>query len=319
MEKVFLTEKIHPSAVKLLESNHVAVVMNNNVDTIASQVEDAKVIITRLERITPEIINATMQLKAIIRHGVGIDNIDLSAATSKGIIVCSVLGANTISVVEHVLTTIGILSKQILFYDHAIRNSGYRDARSKIIGSDLQDKVLGLIGLGRIGTQIALRSKSAFGMKVIAYDPYVREEIDGITITKEIDKVLREADYLTLHVPLMDSTRGLIGKSELRNMKSNAYLINTSRGEVVKEEDLIEALASNVIAGAALDVFNTEPLPDNHPFTKMRNVILTPHIAGVTEDSIKRLSIESANIAIDVLNDRKPQGIANPEVLAKKE
>ncbi len=300
--------------MKLFEEYGVEVHISDSSRPTAEQICDAEVVITRLKRIDADIIHAGRNLRGIIRHGVGVDNIDVKAATALSIPVYAVPGANTISVVEHIVTVVGLLAKQVLRYDTMIRDAGYPKARAQIIGRDLAGRTLGLIGLGRIGLEVAKRCQLAYDMKILAFDPFTRDVPNYVEKADEMALVFKRADFISLHIPLNDETRGIVGQSQLALMKKGAYLINTSRGEVVNEDALIKALTSGIISGAALDVFSEEPLPSDSPLIGFDNVILTPHVAGVTEDSVERLSVGAVNIALGILNGVTPEKPVNPEV-----
>jgi D-3-phosphoglycerate dehydrogenase len=183
------------------------------------------------------------------------------------------------------------------------------------MGTDLEGKVLGLIGMGNIGSAVAIRAK-AFGMKVIAYDPYLEKDRAKLLDVElvDLDTLLKNSDFVSIHAPLTPETRGMIGEQELKKMKRTAYLINTSRGPIVKESALYEALKNRWIAGAALDVYEKEPPDRDNPLFKLDNVVLTPHIAWYTEEALKRLKRSVAEEAIRILNGMPPKNLVNKEV-----
>jgi D-3-phosphoglycerate dehydrogenase len=263
-----------------------------------------------------EIIEAADALRVIGRHGVGVDNIDLKAATEKGIVVVNTPNANATSVAEHTVTVIGALAKRTVVYDRATRE-GRWEIRNSYKAVDLDGKTLGLVGIGRIGSMVAGRVAVAYNMKVIAYDPYVTPEKArefGVTPCAQMDDVFRQADVVSLHTPLTPETRGFVNEAKLRLMKPTAFLINFSRGEVVNEKALCEALKSGVIAGAAIDVYDPEPPLKDNPLFALENILLSPHSAALTQECVIRMATGAAEGVVDVLSGKRPQFVVNPEV-----
>jgi len=268
---------------------------------------------------TRESIEAAHALRVIGRHGVGVDNIDLQAATEKGIVVVNTPLANATSVAEHTILVIGALAKRMRVMDRAVRE-GRWEVRNEYKAVDLEGKVLGLVGLGRVGTLVAKKAAEAFNMKVLAFDPYIAPESArslGIELCSNAEEIFRRADVVSLHTPLTPETRGLANATRLRMMKPGALLINFSRGEVVDENALYEALTKGVIAGAALDVFDPEPPKKDNPLFGLDSVILSPHSAALTQECVIRMATGAAEGVVDVLSGRKPSFVVNPEVLKK--
>ncbi len=262
-------------------------------------------------RVTAAVIEAGKRLQAIGRAGVGVDNIDVEAATRRGIIVVNTPTANTIAAAEHTIAMMLALARQIPAADASLREG--RWDRKRFIGVEVRNKTLGVIGLGRIGTEVAKRAQG-LAMEVIAYDPFVSAEHAsrfGIQFTTDLDEVLRRADFVTLHTPLTETTRGLIGERELALMKPTARLINCARGGLIDEEALLRALDEGRLAGAALDVFAQEPPPPDHPLLRHPKVVLTPHLGGSTREAQASVAEEIAQQILAVLEGRLPHHAVN--------
>ncbi|GMO64109.1 MAG: hypothetical protein Nk1A_0170 [Endomicrobiia bacterium] len=249
-------------------------------------------------KVTAEIIEAAGRLKFIGRAGTGVDNIDKAVATKKGIVIANVPGGNTISAVEH---TIGLMLSLARNIPEAYRSLKDRKwDRKNFVGTELFGKTLGLIGLGRIGIEVAKRM-NAFGMKVIAYDPFVNSDFaksNRIEIKKSINEVYREADYISIHSSLNDSTRGMINTAAIEKMKDGVRIINCARGPIINEKDLCCAVKSGKVKGVALDVFSKEP-PEDWAIIEMKNVIVTPHLAASTEEAQIRIAQEMSEVIVD--------------------
>lgn len=249
-------------------------------------------VVRLVEMIDRDMLAASRELKIVAKHGVGTNDIDVAAAKALGIPVIMATGANAHSVAEHALGLILALAKDFLRQDGHIRN-GLWD-KKLYAGRELRGQRLGLVGFGLIG-QILAHMVAPIGIQVAAYDPFAPEEAfaGGVSRATSLDALLADSDVVSLHCPLTDGTRGLIGAREIALMKPTAYLVNTARGEVVDEPALISALQSGRIAGAGLDSFAEEP-PVASPLWQLPNVILTPHVAGVTEDARRVVSIMTA-------------------------
>jgi D-3-phosphoglycerate dehydrogenase len=268
-------------------------------------------------QVTEEVIAAAARLRVIGRAGTGVDNIDLPAATRKGIVVVNAPYGNTVAVAEHTLAMLLALVRRIPFADAALRQ-GHWD-KGCYQGVQVRGKVLGLIGLGRVGTAVARRALG-LEMKVIAYDPFVTPERAAQLGVQWVpfDDLLRSADFVSLHLPGHEQNRGLIGARELALMKPTAYLINCARGNLVDEEALCQALEEGRLAGAALDVFAQEPLLNNRLLRSDR-VILTPHVAGSTVEAQRDTAVEVAEQVLEVLAGRMPRYPVNAPALAGEE
>jgi len=252
------------------------------------------------------------RLKAVAKMGVGLDTVDIKAASNHNAIVFNTPGANNQAVADHTFGLILSLARKIVFCDQSLRNKRWE--HTKIMGIEIWQKTIGLIGLGAIGRCVALRAKG-FQMKVVAYDPFWPEEFAGEHGVEkmEIVDLLKVSDIVSLHLPLTAENRGMINKKTLQSMKPTALLINAARGEIVKEKDLYNALKDNVIAGAGLDVFENEP-PTNSPLLTLDNVVMTPHIAAFTHDAMNNMCTGIADQLIEYAKGNKPAHIVNPEV-----
>lgn len=321
--RILLPQPIEDEALKLLKDSGIEIVLSPDAkpETVLSLMKGVQGIILRTGiKMTRELMSHGDDLWVISRTGAGVDNVDVSAATEMGILVTSVPGANTKTVVEHALAMILALFKQIPLMDQEVRR-GHFGIRYQNIPRDLNRKTLGLVGLGKIGSELARICHQAFDMVILAHDPYLsteaRSAFKGWVQFLNLENLFRQSDIISLHLPLLPSTERMIGSKELSWMKPDAFLVNTSRGGVIDEEALIQCLKEKKIAGAGLDVFFREPLEMDHPFKTLDNVILTPHTAALTRECVIRLATESVQTAIKVLQGEKPedQNIVNPEVL----
>lgn len=258
------------------------------------------VLVRSATRISADALAKTERLKVIGRAGVGVDTIDVAAATAKGIPVLNAPAGNTTSAAELTFALLMALARRIPAADRSMKAGEWN--RSTLAGTELCGKTIGLVGAGRVGGEVAGQAR-AFNMRVLVYDPYLTDEqAERLGITRvELDEALGQADFLSFHVPLTDATRGLIGARELSLMKPGAMLVNVARGEVVDEEALFDALAQGHLGGAALDVFAEEPLPDDHPLRTLDNVILTPHLGASTGEAQRSVAQEIAEGVRDAL------------------
>jgi D-3-phosphoglycerate dehydrogenase len=260
------------------------------------------VLVRSATKITRESLALADRLKVIGRAGVGVDTIDVDAATERGIAVLTAPAGNTISAAELTFALILALARRVPAADRSMR-AGQWDRKS-FNGTEVHGKTLGLLGAGRIGSEVARRSR-AFGMRVLAYDPFLTEERArsiGLELAP-LDEIVREADIVSVHVPLSDATTNLIGEAQLAQMKSSAFLVNVARGGVVDERALYRALTERRIAGAALDVFGQEPLPADDPLRSLDNVVLTPHLGASTTEAQQNVALEIADAVRAALLD----------------
>lgn len=305
--KVLITEEIDDEGKDYLKKFGYEIKMATDISekTLIEQVKDCDAILVRMANITSKVINAGEKLKVISKFGVGVDNIDVEAATRRGIRVTNSPESNTNTVAEYTIGLIISLAKKFFTYDRELRARNFQIREN--LGMDLKGKVLGIIGAGNIGRLVALKASVGFGMKIIEFKRNITdmESSEDIKITNKLDYVLQNSDFVSLHVPLNDATRKMIGKREFELMKSGAFLINTARGEVVDNEALIEALKNKRIAGAAVDVYEGEVPSMEDPIFKLDNVILTPHTAAHTVESMKRMSLHPAIGIQEVLSGKE--------------
>lgn len=317
-KKILIVQAIHQRGMQVFdESFDVRVASDPSEATVIKEIKGVEGVVVRMAPFTRKIIEAADSLKVIGRHGVGLDTIDVQAATEKGIVVTNTPNANATSVAEHTLTAIGALAKRVVVYDHAIRNRRW-ELRNSYGAIDLDGRTLGLVGIGRIGSMVARRAAAAYNMKAIAFDPYVTPEKAremGVTLMSAMDDVFRQADVVSLHTTLTPETRRLVSADRLRLMKPTAFLVNFSRGEVIDEKALYDALKAGVIAGAAIDVYDPEPPLDDNPLFELDNILLSPHSAALTGECVIRMATGAAEGVVDVLSGRRPQFVVNPEVL----
>jgi D-3-phosphoglycerate dehydrogenase / 2-oxoglutarate reductase len=273
---------------------------------------DADGIITQYGAFSPRVLRALRRCRVIARYGVGVDTIDLAAATDHGIIVTFVPDYSTDEVSNHAAALILALHRRVLPLDREVR-AGHWDFRVAAPIQRLASQTLGIVGLGRIGSALAAKMR-AFGLTVIAADPYRTDWPEWVRRVP-LEELLQAADIVSLHCPLTAETRHLISTTALQKMKPTAILVNTSRGGVVDTEAVLQALRQPWIAGAALDVQEAEPMPATHPLAGMDNVILTPHAAWYSEDSILECKRKTALAVRRVLEGQIPAAVANPDVL----
>jgi D-3-phosphoglycerate dehydrogenase len=250
-------------------------------------------------KVTADVIEAAKKLKAIVRAGVGVDNIDVDAATKRGIIVMNAPTGNTVSTAELTFSLLLALARNVPRAGRSLRGGKWE--RKKFLGVELYDKILGIIGMGRVGAEVAKRAQ-AFGMHILAYDPLLTEA-RAKTLDVEfssLDDVIERADYITLHAPLTADTHHLLGAKEFARMKKGVRVINCARGGLVDEAALAEAIKSGRIAGAALDVYEQEPPRDN-PLFEMDEVVLTPHLGASTSEAQQNVAVEAARQLVDAL------------------
>lgn len=293
--KVLVTEPINEIGIKYLEERGYDVVHGHGIarDVLFKEAAGCDGILTRNANISEELMAKNPQLKVVSMHGVGVDKIDVEAATRLGVQVTNAPGSNKLSVAEFTIGLVIALARNILYYDDELRRGNW--ASRQTLGIDLEGKTLGIVGMGNIGGLVAKKA-AALGMKVIGYSrrAKVGDIKDGAVMTNDLDKVVSSADFLSIHVPSVPSTAKIIGRHEIESMKKGAFLINTARGEVVDNDALVEALESGHLAGAAVDVFVGEiPAADNK-LLHMKNVIVTPHAASFAIESTQRMALFAA-------------------------
>jgi D-3-phosphoglycerate dehydrogenase len=320
MAKVLVVQAFHEEGMKLLEARGDVTIeiVDGGLEELAERIVDADGVTMRTSLLPGEVIERAGRLKVVSRHGVGCDNIDVAALTRRGIPLAIAADANATAVAEHTLFFMLALAKQGLRYDRATR-AGEWAVRNSLEAVDLLGRRVLVMGFGRIGREVAKRC-AAFGMTVSVYDPYVQAnviEADGeYRSVPDFQAVLPETDVLTVHVPLGAESRGLIGSAELAALPAHAFVINAARGGIVDETALHDALTSGKIAGAALDVFEEEPPPEDHPLFALDNVILSPHSAGLSKEAAIRMAISTARNALAGIDGKlDPSMVVNREVL----
>lgn len=320
MFKVYITRQISEDGIKKLKDKGYEVIVNLE-DRVLNPVElktallgqnyDA-VLCLLTDKITEEIMEAAgSQVKIFANYAVGYDNIDMAAAQKRGIAVSNTPGVLTETVAEFTIGLIFAITKRIVEADEFIRRGQFQGwAPMLFLGSDLKEKTLGIVGLGRIGVEVARRMQDGFDMKIVYYDINRNEELENRFHLEyqDLETLLKSADIVSIHTPFLPATRHLIGKKELAMMKSTAYLVNTSRGAVIDEVALMEALENKTIRGVALDVFENEPAL-TPGLAELDNIIITPHIASASEETRGKMSEMAAENIVAVLEGRTPPNL----------
>jgi len=314
MIKVLVSDALSQEGLKVFkDSKELTVDVKTDLkpEDLKEIIKDYDALVVRsATKVTKDIIASAKKLKVIGRAGVGLDNVDLEAATQKGIIVMNTPAGNTISTAEHTFSMILALSRNIAQANSSMKKGEWK--RSKFMGVELYNKVLGIVGFGRIGSEVAKRALS-FGMKVFAYDPFLSKQVAesiGVEIA-ELKKVLEASDYITVHTPLTDETRHMISDKEFGIMKKGVRIINCARGGIIDELALARALKEGKVGGAAMDVFESEPLSIESELLKFENVVTTPHLGASTEEAQINVAIEVAEIVRDALLGRGIRNAAN--------
>jgi D-3-phosphoglycerate dehydrogenase len=323
MFKILVADPISDTGIGVFKSNngHFQIDARSklSLDDLKKAVSDVDAVIVRSEtRITADVLAAGKNIKIVGRAGVGVDNIDVAAASRQGVLVVNVPGGNTISAAEHTLALLLALSRNIPAANDSLRRGEWN--RSKFTGTELQGKTLGLIGLGRIGREVAKRAQS-FGMKILGYDPYASEDYaKAFNITLEsLENIYKEADYLTVHVPLNETTKHMFNAKTLAKLKAGVRIINCARGGIIDEKALEEAIQSGHVRGAALDVFEEEPPAKDHPLFKLPQVIVTPHLGAATEEAQVKVAQELAETIRDFFLQGSVRNAVNLPAMAAED
>jgi D-3-phosphoglycerate dehydrogenase len=320
---VLLNPMLHRAGQGWLEARaEIAVVAGDAPEEhFASALASAEAVIVRLPaRITKEVIALAPRLRVIATAGAGVDHIDVAAATEAGIPVVNNVGIGQNPVAEHAVGLMLALARRIVAGDSGLRRHGWA-SRDRLLardpGTELSGKTVGIVGFGFIGQRVAAICNAAFGSRVLAYDPFLG---DGVFVAAKVERrkslreLLPEADFVTVHAPLTSGTRHIIGRAELGMMKPTAYLINCARGGLVDPAALHDVLRERRIAGAGIDVFDPEPPEPATPLFGLDNIIVTPHLAGLSDETNRRLSMSAAEQVLQVLADDRPPRLVNPEV-----
>jgi D-3-phosphoglycerate dehydrogenase len=304
MIKVLITDKLAQQGIDLLNStDRVEAVVKTGIseDELADIIGEHDGLIVRSgTKVTAKVLANPGKLKGIARAGVGVDNIDVAEATRRGILVMNTPGGNTLSAAEHTMALMLSMSRNVVPACNSLKSGAWD--RKKYMGNQLNGKVLGVIGLGRIGMSVAKMAKG-FNMKILGYDPLIappNAEKLGVELTDELEKIFRESDYISVHVPRNEQTLNMIDAEQIKMMKPTVRLINCARGGIINEDALYNALAEKRIAGAALDVYPKEP-PENTCFSEFENCLVTPHLGASTKEAQIEVAVEAAQILIDAL------------------
>ena len=313
MYKILITDPISDNGLRILEDDNIEILYKPNItdDELTSLISRINGWIIRSgTKITKAHIKDAVNLSVIGRAGVGVDNIDIEAATNSGVVVMNLPDGNTISAAEHTMSLLSSLSRNVHIGHAGLMDGQWK--RHELVGNELKEKILGIVGLGKIGREVMKRALS-YDMKIIGHDPFVNQDMfdsDTIKIV-DIDELTVSSDFITLHVPLIDSTRGLFNIDRLKKMKPTSRIINVARGGIIDEKDLSRALNSDVIAGAAIDVFEKEPLDSKHPFLNTKNLLLTPHLGASTVEAKEGVSKGICQQVKDFLINQKLSNVLN--------
>ena len=316
MPKVLVSDPIGPEGVSLLETGaDVDVKTGMKPAELLETVGGYQALVVRSEtKVNREVIEAGKNLQVIARAGIGVDNIDLDAATGAGIAVVNAPTGNTVAAAEHTLALMLAMARNVPGAHVSLKSGEWR--RSAFMGVEVREKTLGICGLGRVGTEVARRAQ-AFGMRLVGYDPYVAPDYArriGVELLS-LDDLLAESDFVTLHTPLTEGTRGMLGTRQVENIKHGARIINVARGELVDEAALLSGLESGRLGGVALDVFAKEP-PDPSPLLAHPKVILTPHLGASTREAQREVAIEAAEQVLAVLKGEPARNTVNAPFVA---
>jgi len=313
---IFSTHSLHPDITcDLQEIGELRIASEPTPSAIYGESADAEIIIVRAP-IDPEILHRETGLRALVRHGAGLDMIPVDSATQAGVLVANVPGANSATVAEHVIFSSLALLRQYPRVNSDLRRNGWEAGRQHSnSGREISGRTLGIFGMGNVGRALNQMAHLGFGMEVISHTR-TPGTLPNNTRAVSFDDLLRDSDILALCCPLNDQTRGVIDQQSIDRMKAGSILVNVSRGPVIEEHATIEALISGKLAGAALDVFSEQPLPSGHPFFSMPNVILTPHMAGITEESMFRMGAGVVAEVRRIVDGNLPTNLINPSVVS---
>ncbi|ASP74491.1 dehydrogenase [Sinorhizobium meliloti] len=315
MSFIFSTHRLHPDAEAMLKAaSDLRVASAPDPETLLREGEGAEIVIVRAP-IPPAFFGNVPALRAVVRHGAGLDMIPYDAATAAGVLIANVPAVNAPTVAEHVFMVTLALLRQFRPMDRDLRNMGWSTGRAHSDRAlDLAGRIMGVIGMGNVGKAVFRIAKYGFQLEIVANSRSPESLPDGVRFLS-VDDLVSTADIVVLCCPLTPKTTGLLSRERIARMKPRAILVNVSRGPVVDDAALIEALERGRIGGAALDVFSTQPLPPEHPYFRQDNVIVTPHLAGITEESMMRMGKGAAAEAIRVMEGGLPVNLRNPEVV----
>ena len=319
--KVLITDFVWPSIDperKILEEGGAEVIIapNSKEETLIELARDVDAIMTCFANVSENVIRSASNCKVIGRFGVGVDNIDVGVATELGIAVTYVPDYCIDEVSDHVIAMLHTWNRKIATFDKSVKNNGWEHLGLNMRIMRLRNKTIGIVGFGRIGQAVAEKSK-VFGLNIMVSDPVVSQSFAADKGCKlvDMDELLTESDFVTLHAPLMESTINLIGKRELALMKKDSFLINAARGQLINEKDLLEALKANTIGGAGLDVMADNHPSIDHPFFSLENILITPHIAFFSQESTIELEERAAGEVVRAYQGVMPENLVNRDVL----
>ena len=311
-KKILIIQPIHEAGIKLLMDNsnyEYEIIENLEAQDIKLKISNCDAISIRTAKLSGELINCSKNLKIISRHGVGYDNIDLTASKEKNITLAITASANAVAVAEHVLFMLLNIAKRKSMYDESVKSGNFSNRNKLPKTIEIWNKNILIAGFGRIG-QCLIKRCQGFEMNVFVYDPFVSKEVVESLGGKKVENLedsIKNMDAVSLHVPLNDKTKNLINYNLLRKMKKNCIIINAARGGVINETDLDRALNENLIFGAGIDVFEKEPPDNNNPLLKNEKVFLSPHTAAFTEECMIRMGIETIQNIIDFFENKIDQ------------
>ena len=325
MIKILVADSLSPEGVKLLDGDGKFQVDNRPTITPEELLQDAEqywaIVVRSRTKITAEVLEKAQNLRVVGRAGAGVDNIDVAKATERGVVVMNTPGGNTVSAAEHAFALMMAAARNISQADASMKAA--RWDKKILVGHELNGKVMGVVGLGRIGLEFCKRAK-AFNMRILGFDPYISSDLaKSLDIElSDLDSLIRKSDYITIHTPKSEETLGMFGREQFAQMKKDCILINCARGGIVVEDDLVKALEAGQIAGAALDVYASEPLPEDHPLRSLPNAVLTPHLAASTAEAQENVAVQIAEQIVDLLKTGQIRNALNapdvaPEVLKK--
>jgi D-3-phosphoglycerate dehydrogenase len=317
MSFIFSTHRLHPDAEAMLKAaGDLRVASALDPETLLREGEGSEIVIVRAP-IPPAFFANVPALRALVRHGAGLDMIPYDAATAAGVLIANVPAVNAPTVAEHVFMVTLALLRQFRPMDRDLRNMGWSAGRAHSDRAlDLAGRIMGVIGMGNVGKAVVRIAKYGFQLEIVANSRSPESLPDGVRFLS-VDDLVSTADIIVLCCPLTAETTGLLSRERIARMKPGAILVNVSRGPVVDDAALIEALEMGRIGGAALDVFSTQPLPPEHSYFRQDNVIVTPHLAGITEESMMRMGTGAAAEAIRVMEGGLPVNLRNPEVVQR--
>ena len=309
MKKILVIQPIHEAGIELLKNNsnyEFEIVENVDPEFLKSKIKDCDGVSIRTAKLTGDVIQEAEKLKVISRHGVGYDNIDLEASKQKNLTLAITATANAVAVAEHVMFMLLNISKRKNMYDNTVKEGNFSDRNKLPKTVEIWNKNILIAGFGRIG-QALIKRCLGFEMKVFVYDPFVPkdiiEKLGGIKVDS-MEEACKDMDAISLHIPLNDKTKNIINYDLLKTMKKNCIVINAARGGIVNELDLDKALNENLIFGAGLDVFETEPPEKNNPLLKNDKVFLSPHTAAFTEECMTRMGKETIQNILDFFDEK---------------